>query len=173
MTNIHIGGSGKPCVDASTGNIKLHSGCCATCSWCDGTTNNAPKSYKVEFKNILDGTCGDCEEFRRSYLVPNTSSCTWSMSTTDTDYCSLGTGRDVQLIMSAAVSPYTPQVQITYTIGGSLNAVWRNNYGVAADGTKPDCTAFNAESIAWYTGTLFPHCVANGTPESTCELTAL
>jgi hypothetical protein len=95
------------------------------------------------------------------------------MSTTDTDYCSLGTGRDVLLIMSAAVSPYTTQVNFTYTIGGSTSAEYRNNYGVAADGTKPDCTAFDAESIAWRVGDLNPNCEADGTPESTCELTAL
>ena len=95
------------------------------------------------------------------------------MSTTDTDYCSLGTNRYVQLIMSAAVSPYTTQVHVIYTIGGSTAAEYRNNYGVAAEGTKPDCTAFNAESIGWYAGDLNPNCVADGTPESTCELTAL
>jgi hypothetical protein len=163
MPTLHMTASGKICQDASTGRLKKHDAalCCVDCTHCSGSTDNAPVAYKVKFVGYTNGSCTDCLNFNRSYVVPNVSSCTWDVSKTDTGYCSHGTDREAGFSISAT----HVSAQHTIGLGGLSQIVTYTN----TESAPHSCTGFSSKVIAYSSGAI-TNCNVGS---STAEVTAL
>jgi len=172
MTDIHIGASGLPCVDASTGKVKLHSGdCCVDCDTCSGS---GPVAYKAKFDAIeSNDNCGSCSSYEISYVVPNTATgaiCTWANTVGVPDACDVPSAGSAEVRIMASTAGSNHYVSVAYTWGVSggsaIDIDFSENYGT----NKPDCVSFNNEDIQRTGDTVSSYCDASA---ATCRLTAL
>ena len=139
MTNIHIGGSGKPCVDASTGAVKIHtSACCPTCNVC--STSKEPVAYRVDITEIDVNRCDECEDYNGQFLVPD-AHC-------EESFTDGGASKILNVYHYQDTNYFT---KVTYTIGSIAAggpAVLASLTFTLDHGTSPvNCTAFNAVGI--------------------------
>jgi len=151
MTDIHIGASGLPCVDASTGNIKLHTpSCCGTCGVCDDS--EIAMLYKVEIEGTANGTCGNCDGLNATYVVEasaGTQNCSFAFSGTGyADICDHGAERVVQLILSDGTDVLVNYIFEDAELGGvdvSQSAALKND-NVSP---KPTCKTWDRYDVGY------------------------
>ena len=178
---IHIGAGGLPCVDASTGNVKLHStACCATCSACTGTSNNAPVAYKATFALIdhLQPTpvCSqaNCRLYNISYLVPVSSHVAgnWVNGTDVPDRCSIANPDDGTVEIIISHDGTDGEVAVAYSWGHpAVPTDIEIKYIKPYSGAKVPCLTFNSLDIPYSSNVgVGSYC---DVASSTCKLTTL
>jgi hypothetical protein len=179
---IHIGGSGLPCVDASTGNIKLHSGdCCEDCSACTGSgTDNAPLAYKATFALIdhLQPTpvCSqaNCRLYNISYVVSVSAhvACNWVNATDVPDRCSVANPEDGTVEIIISHDGTDGEVAVDYSWGHTaVPTDIEIKYVKPYSGAKVPCLTFSSLDIP-YSSNVGVGSFCDVT-SSTCKLTAL
>ena len=153
MPTLHVTASGKICKDEATGLLKKHDAarCCADCTNCSGGADNAPIAYKVVFASIVANDPVDCSnanyiQYNKSYVCPNTASCTWQNTADVPNVCSVpnpGTAK-VKLVCSSLLNE---EIGVTYTIGTDPIAAEEDAVYIEPYGGKPNCLTFNNEDI--------------------------
>jgi hypothetical protein len=174
---IHIGAGGLPCVDASTGNVKLHSSaCCVTCTNC--RDSNAPLAWKIVIEGIENGTCDQCTLYNDSYVLPfqppPADACQWK-TTVITDHCETDPGGIRNFLFHvlnvASGSDYDLGLQLGDATGSGIIGWNKDNTPPVPGGalTLPICV--DVDEVVMESN-VNSGTVCDGS-DSTCTLTAL
>jgi len=179
MADIRLDGNGDVYLRAADGNIALSdSSCCETCSYCLGTTGNAPIAFKVVITgiegedNCLDAGGTDyCDQYNATYCLVKTGACEWRYNGF-TNWCSVPQSpHSKEILLNVGESGGDYFVKVRYIFGGTAIQQliqWYNTY--AGSGDKPDCDGFSSLELGNRTENFAYKCGVSG---AECRITAL